>query len=410
MKSLADYIHHLGLKAGIYSEAGKNTCGHYYDDEGDNGKGVGLYGHEKEDLIMYLKEWGYDFIKVDYCGGIHLALDEQTQYTKIGHIIEQIRREEHRPIVYNVCRWQFPGEWVATIADSWRTGGDITPDFESVLYQIDRIKPLRRFCMPGHVNDLDMLQVGNGMSKNEDEAHFAMWCMMSTPLMLGCDLTKISKELIDLVSNEELIAINQDSACLQAFVVKEILSKDDTQCLAEVWVKNLGKDSSNSKAVAFLNRSTTPVKITVTPEELGLVGELKVRDVLLHKDLNNFNFEVEVPAHSCKVYRMEASDSCFVQEISTILPEYIESRYSLNELRKDAILIDVRDTEDFKTYHLEHAIHLPYQEIYHRIKSMVPDIHQEIIFYCNTGKKSSQAARNVFYLGYRNVHFCALYI
>lgn len=92
------------------------------------------------------------------------------------------------------------GQWAADIADSWRTGADITPDFDSILHQIDRIKRFRRFCMPGHVNDLDMMQIGNGLSGEEEKTHFAMRCMMSAPLMLGCDLTRLPEETLALLN------------------------------------------------------------------------------------------------------------------------------------------------------------------------------------------------------------------
>ncbi|MGN0162429.1 MAG: hypothetical protein ACI4EA_02450 [Candidatus Ornithomonoglobus sp.] len=112
------------------------------------------------------------------------------QYTKIGNIIDEIRERSDRCIVYNICHWQFPGAWAAQVADSWRTGADIAPNFNSVLHQLDVIKPLACYCSPGHVNDLDMMQLGNGMSHEDEKTHFAMWCMMSTPLMIGCDLIK----------------------------------------------------------------------------------------------------------------------------------------------------------------------------------------------------------------------------
>ena len=193
IKVIADYAHSLGLNAGIYSEGGDKTCGYYYDNEGKNGENVGLYGFEERDLNMFLREFGFDFIKVDWCGGLRMGLSEEAQYTKIANIIENIRRETGRCIVYNICRWQFPGAWATKIADSWRTGADIAPNFNSVLHQLDVIKPLARYCCPGHVNDLDMMQIGNGMPLEDEKTHFAMWCMMSTPLMIGCDLTKINE-------------------------------------------------------------------------------------------------------------------------------------------------------------------------------------------------------------------------
>ncbi|MBQ3471669.1 MAG: glycoside hydrolase family 27 protein, partial [Clostridia bacterium] len=256
IKVIADYAHSLGLKAGTYADGGDNTCGHYYDREDSDGVNVGLYGYEEQDLKMYLEEFGFDFIKVDWCGGVRLGLDEEEQYTKIGNIIDEIRKRTGRQLVYNICRWQFPGPWAAKVADSWRTGADITPDFDSIMYQLDMIKPLARYCSPGHINDLDMMQIGNGgLTREEEQTHFAMWCMMSTPLMIGCDLTKINDETLSILKNKELIEINQNSACLQAFVVKEIKNADG-ELLGEVWIKDLGEKNSRIKAVAFLNRSS----------------------------------------------------------------------------------------------------------------------------------------------------------
>ncbi len=175
IKAIADHAHSLGLKAGIYTDGGDNTCGHYYDQEDKNGLGVGLYGFEERDLKLYLEEYGFDFIKVDWCGGVRLGLDEETQYTKIADIINEIRERTGKQIVYNICRWHFPGAWAAETADSWRTGADITPDFDSIMYQLDMIKPLARYCSPGHVNDLDMMQLGNGgLTHDEEMTHFAM--------------------------------------------------------------------------------------------------------------------------------------------------------------------------------------------------------------------------------------------
>ncbi|MBO4472469.1 MAG: glycoside hydrolase family 27 protein, partial [Clostridia bacterium] len=239
IKPLADYAHSLGLKAGIYSEAGAASCGYYYDNEGENGRNAGLFGHEEEDLERFLVEYGFDFLKVDWCGALREGVDERAEYLLIARLIEKIRERTGKPIVYNICRKFFPGEWATEIADSWRTAADIQPNFASILKQIDNIKPLRRFCSPGHVNDLDMMQIGNGLTPEEERTHFAMWCMMSTPLMIGCDLTKIPEATLALLKNEELIALDQDAACLQAYVVKEV-KNDAGDLLGEVWIKNLG--------------------------------------------------------------------------------------------------------------------------------------------------------------------------
>ena len=211
MKALADYIHSKGLKAGIYSDAGINTYASYWDKD-TIGVGIGLWGHKEQDLMLMLINWKYDFIKIDWSGGQWLGLDEQIRYTQIGELVRSIRPD----VVYNVCRWKFPGEWVCNIADSWRISGDIGNNYHSVMHIIDLNADLWKYSSPGHVNDMDMLQVGRGMSRDEDKTHFSMWCMMNSPLLIGSDLRNISEETIKLLTNKELIAINQDPLGYQA--------------------------------------------------------------------------------------------------------------------------------------------------------------------------------------------------
>ncbi|MDR1157219.1 MAG: discoidin domain-containing protein [Oscillospiraceae bacterium] len=300
MRIFADMAHEKGLSAGIYTDAGVVTCASIWDrgDVGTYGDDVGLYGYEEQDLRMYLIDWGYDFIKVDWCGGQRMGLSEQMQYTKIGNIIEDIRNETGKYKVYNVCRWQFPGEWVVDIADSWRVGSDLSASFSSVMYQVDQVTNLAKYHGPGHVNDLDMMQVGNGMTYEEDKAHFTMWCMMSTPLMLGNDLTKISQQTLDIVTNRELIALNQDPACLQATLVK-------TTGNAQIWVKDLGYAGSLTKAVTLLNRGTSPLDITVNFDEIGFPGDVTARDLWAHQDLDvGMSYTVNVPAHGVVVLKV----------------------------------------------------------------------------------------------------------
>ena len=138
MKVLSDYIHSKGLKAGIYTDAGINTCASYWDKD-SIGVGVGLFGHDEQDLTTMLLDWNYDFIKVDWCGGDWLGLDEQIRYTEIGNFIRKIRPD----VVYNVCRWQFPGKWVTQVADSWRISGDISNEI-----------PLSRTTVSQHLQEL----------------------------------------------------------------------------------------------------------------------------------------------------------------------------------------------------------------------------------------------------------------
>ena len=413
IKVIADYAHSLGLKAGIYSDGGDNTCGHYYDNECDDGANVGLYGFEEQDLKMYLEEFGFDFIKVDWCGGVRLGLDEEKQYTKIGNIIKKIRRKTGRQIVYNICRWQFPGPWAAKIADSWRTGADITPDFDSIIYQIDMIKPLARYCSPGHVNDLDMMQLGNGdLTHDEEMTHFAMWCMMSTPLMIGCDLTKIKKETLDILKNKDLIAINQDKACLQAFLVDDITDKNKNK-RGEVWLKDLGKRNSPEKAIAFLNRSNEPLDFCFELSKAGLCGEIKsVRDLCKNTDIApTAVLSGKLNPHGIAVFRIAAQSSMPVKnrddigEIEKKPTIKITQKNAAKLMAEGAVLVDARTEDEYAKLHLPDAVNIPYLAVGVLAKHIIPEKSTPVIVYCATGKRSMQAKNCLEYLGYKNVYY-----
>ncbi|MBR1404138.1 MAG: alpha-galactosidase [Treponema sp.] len=407
IKPVADYAHTLGLQAGIYSDAGDNTCGHYYNAEGANGNGVGLYGHEEADLRMYLEDCGFDFIKVDWCGGVRLGLDEEAQYSKIGAIIDEIRHRTGRCIVYNICRWQFPGSWAARVADSWRTGADIAPEFSSVLHQLDVIKPLARYCSPGHVNDLDMMQIGNGMPLEDERTHFAMWCMMSTPLMIGGDLTKISEETLSILKNRELIAINQDSACVQAFVIHEE-TNDDGSIAAEIWLKDLGEKNSSEKAIAFLNRSPLPRTMTLSLRSAGLTGTIThLRNVTAERDEESTeSITVSLRAHETAVFRVKSTASVPVNNKDDKGEWKVPSlvKISLEETKKlcenGAQLVDVRGKDEYEKKHLDGAINIFYADV-HSISGWYLDKKKPVIVYCATGKRSAQAKHSLDYLGYK---------
>ncbi|WP_342331284.1 glycoside hydrolase family 27 protein [Pedobacter sp. FW305-3-2-15-E-R2A2] len=290
MKALADYIHGKGLKAGIYSDAGINTCASIWDKD-TIGVGSGLYGHDEQDLNLMLKTWGYDFIKVDWCGGEKLGLDEEMRYTQIANHIKKIKKEA----LFNICRWQFPGKWAIEIADSWRISGDINNKFESILNIIDKNADLWKYSSPGHVNDMDMLQVGRGMSYEEDKSHFSMWAMMNSPLLLGNDLRTISKETLSLVTNAEVIALNQDKLGYQARRLKKSGE-------LEIWAKPLVSTMSGLVAVTLLNRSDKSASIDLHMESLGfdLSHNYTIRDLWKHKDYpatKSTTQNFELPAH-----------------------------------------------------------------------------------------------------------------
>lgn len=298
MKAVADYIHSLGLKAGIYSDVGYNTCGCHGDNDSIS-VGCGLMGHEWQDLTLMLRTWGYDFIKVDWCGGMRLGLDEQARYTYLIDMARKINPD----VVFNVCRWQFPGKWVTTIADSWRISGDITDKFSCICRIIDLNADLWRYCSPGHYNDMDMLQVGRGMSYEEDKAHFSMWCMMNSPLLAGNDLTHMSRETLGILTNREVIALDQDALCYQA---RCMIDYGDL----EVWAKPLIDTMSGQVAVCLFNRSEKAADISFQLAGVAIDANAgyTMRDLWSKRDYKRSTEQsrtFNVPAHGVVLLRIE---------------------------------------------------------------------------------------------------------
>ncbi len=241
IKALSDYIHSKGLKFGIYSCAGWKTCG---------GR-PGSRGYEFQDAKKYA-EWGIDYLKYDWC--YTEGLNAEGAYLTMRNALYAAGR----PIVFSLCEWgnNKPWEWAKNIGHLWRTTGDITNCFDcvvdhgswkswGVMQILDMQKDLRAYAGPDHWNDPDMLEVGNGMTINEDRAHFSMWCMLSAPLIAGNDLSNMSKETLDILTNIEVINVDQDSLGIQGFKYTEIDS-------VEIWFKPL---KNNNWAVCFLNRS-----------------------------------------------------------------------------------------------------------------------------------------------------------
>jgi hypothetical protein len=289
MKYVADYIHSKGLKAGYYSDAGANTCGSQYNGQ-TGGIGGGLYGHDQQDVDTIFKSWGFDFLKVDYCGGLVQKLDEKARYTAIRTAMNNTGRTN---INYNVCRWQFPGSWVTTVADSWRISVDIYLSWTSVLANLDKNAYLAAYCSQGHYNDMDMLEVGRGLTAEEDKSHFSMWCIMSSPLVLGNDMTSISSTTKTILTNAEVIAVNQDTTGLQAKIVT-----DNAKGL-QVWAKPLNGKLSKERAVVLFNRTAVTATMSVKWKDLNLVGSVTARNLWTHSDLGSLDsmYTVAVPSH-----------------------------------------------------------------------------------------------------------------
>ena len=306
MRALVDHIHSLGLKAGIYSDAGDNTCGSSYNHD-LNGLGAGLYGHDVVDAERYFNEWDFDFIKLDYCGGQNLKLDPEERYREIRRVIDSVAT---RHIRINVCRWNFPGTWVNGIGDSWRISADIRPVWKSIKYIVGKNLYLSAYAGNGNYNDMDMLAVGYnikpspfweeglGLSYTEEEAHFGIWCIMSSPLLLGCDIEYIPEETMKIITNPELIAINQDRLGLQAHVVQHV---GETYIFAKDIIEKWG----NTRAVALYNPADTAMRFTLTPEEIEMTGALTVRDLNLNADLGECSsIEMTLPPHSAKILKV----------------------------------------------------------------------------------------------------------
>jgi len=269
MKALSDYVHSKGLKLGIYSCAGSKTCAGY----------PGSRGHEYQDAITYAS-WGIDYLKYDWCNTENL--NAIGAYTTMRDAIYSAGR----PIVFSICEWGVskPWEWGRNIGHLWRTTGDITAHFDSVVNHgtwssfgvmqiIDKQDGLRVFAGPGHWNDPDMLEVGNGMSYSEDRAHFSMWCMLAAPLIAGNDISTMSKETVEILTNKEAIAVNQDSLGIQGYKYSK---KNDL----EIWFKPLSKDEW---AVCFLNRRKTTENIDFLWENNSITDSFSKRDANFSK-------------------------------------------------------------------------------------------------------------------------------
>lgn len=305
LKGVVDHIHGLGFKAGIYSDAGRNTCGNFWDND-KAGEGVGFYGHDDRDADFFFNQMEFDFIKIDFCGGDarqnseKLDLDEKTRYTAIREAIDRTGRKDVR---INICRWAFPGTWAHQIGSSWRISPDISVDWASIKGIIERNLYLSAYAGGGHYNDMDMLEVGRGLGSTIDLTHFGMWCIMSSPLLIGCDLTEISEETLKLLTNQELIALNQDRLGLQAHVVSRT---GDVLLLA----KDLETFMGNKRAFAVYNAGDAETEFTVEMEKhLNLTGKVVLRNAGTQSDagiLTNGKLKINIPPRSASFFTATA--------------------------------------------------------------------------------------------------------
>ena len=289
MKALADYVHSKGLKLGIYSSPGPRTCAGY----------PGSYGHEEQDAKMFAA-WGIDYLKYDWCGARLVYQDDKLQpvYQKMGEALESTGR----PMIYSLCEYG-NGEvqkWGAAVGGNlWRTTGDIRDEWSSMIENVEKQVPTAPYAGPGHWNDPDMLEIGNGhMTDDEYRTHMSLWALVASPLLAGNDVRNMSDATKAILLNKEVIAIDQDALGKQASPVKN----GDL----ETWVKPL---ADGSVAVGVVNMGRTAGHATVNASDLQLAGPVKsARDLWAHRDVSftGGTYAATVPSHGVLLLKVSA--------------------------------------------------------------------------------------------------------
>jgi alpha-galactosidase len=293
MKALADYVHDKGLKFGIYSDAGTATCQHR----------PGGRGYEFQDARQYAA-WGVDYLKYDWCD--HGTQDSNASYS----LMRDALAKSGRPIVFSLCEWGStkPWLWATDVGNLWRSTGDIVNKWDGheswggngVVQIVDLMDGIEQYSGPGHWNDPDMLEVGNGkLTPTEARAHFSMWAMFAAPLIAGNDIRDMDDDTRAILTNREVIAVDQDAL---GHAGTRVRRDGDT----EVWSRPL---ADGGRAVALLNRGPAETRISVSWTDIGYPEHLSasVRDLWLHKDLgaSKGSFSAAAPSHGVVIVRVE---------------------------------------------------------------------------------------------------------
>jgi alpha-galactosidase len=308
MKFVADYVHAKGLKFGLYNCAGTKTCAGY----------PGTRGHEYQDARFYAA-LGIDYLKYDWCNTEGITAKEA--YTTMSNAI----RTAGRPVVFSLCEWgnNKPWEWAAPVGHLWRTTGDIYHCFDcvydhgtwkswGVMQILDMQKDIRQYAGPGHWNDPDMMEVGNGLSAGENRAHFTLWAMLAAPLIAGNDLRSMTAETASVLTNREVVAIDQDSLGIQGF-------RYGVKDSVETWMKPL---KGGDWALCFLNRGTSSkivsfdfkkeeVTDTVSKRTLGSATTYALRNIWSRTSAGTTKkpLNIKVPAHDVVLFRLTAQQT-----------------------------------------------------------------------------------------------------
>lgn len=322
MANIVRYIHSKGLKAGIYTDAGMDGCS-MYPDLGPPYQHTGSEGHYEQDFLQFAK-WGFDYVKVDWCGGDKEKLDPAVQYAEIARAIEKVQAQTGHRLYFSICEWgkNSPWTWAPNVggapADIWRTSGDIVPpivphqkhsgrlaSFTGMLANFDQgVHPEAEHT--GFYNDPDMMVVGMpGLTDAQNRVHMSLWAISAAPLIAGADLTTLSPAALATLTNPEALSIDQDSLGLQG--VKVATYGDGL----EVWSKPLA--APGERAVLLLNRTGDPATITAHWSDLGLqdASTASVRDVWAHKDLGTFStsFSAKVPSNDAALLIVRGTEA-----------------------------------------------------------------------------------------------------
>ncbi|GAA3437277.1 hypothetical protein GCM10018954_068910 [Kutzneria kofuensis] len=284
IKAVADYVHSKGLKFGLYTSAGTKTC---------NKAGFpGALGHEKQDAALWAS-WGVDYLKYDNCN--NQGQDAKKRYTAMRDALAATGR----PILYSICEWgqNQPWTWAAPVGNSWRTTGDINDSYSKMLSIYKANIKLGKYAGPGHWNDPDMLEVGNGgMSDTEYRSHFTLWAMMAAPLLIGSDIRKASAATLTILRNADVIALDQDAKGVQG---NEISSSDGLHVIRKPL-------ANGDTAVALFNETGKTAKISTTLSAVGVSsGTHTLTDLWSKaKSTSSGTISASVPAHGTVVYRV----------------------------------------------------------------------------------------------------------
>ena len=309
LRWLTDQLHGRGLLAGIYTDAGPSGC---------EGQGVGSLDHYQQDADCFAA-WGFDAVKIDFCGGGQRHLEPELLFRQF---VQAIRgNSSQRPMVVNVCNFWRPGQvgdgyppvgrsvyttpgWASEIAESWRTDTDVgfTRDvvFENVLRNLDTNARHAQLARPGRWNDPDYLAPEVGMTHAEAQAQLSLWAIVAAPLVIGADVRSLSPETVAMLSDDEVIGIDQDALGEQGSLVKRVGD-------AELWARRL---ANGARAVAALNRGSARRRLVVDPGELGLApgARMTVRDVWAKADLDSTGeLQADVAPRSARLYRVTPS-------------------------------------------------------------------------------------------------------